>query len=93
MKRKTIGAVNPMDLAVPKEGRERVERGKKTRFTTNLGAEEVERLRDVAWWERKTVTDIVREAVAEHIQKLEKKRGKPFPPREGEVKTGRPVGS
>ncbi len=50
-----------------------------------------ERIRDAAYWtEGETVSSLVERGALEWVARLEKRRGAAFPPREGEVKTGRP---
>jgi len=63
----------------------------KSRFTTHIRKDVAEKARDVAYWERASLSAVVTEALEEYIAKREKKRGEPYPAREGQLKTGRPV--
>lgn len=63
------------------------------KITTPFPANLIEQVRNVAYWERLTLTGIIVEAVSEAIARMEKERGEPYPPRKGELKGGRPIGS
>lgn len=63
----------------------------KDRFDITLQPESLERIRNAAFWaEDETVSSIFEKGALAYVADLEAKRGSPFPPREGEVKTGRP---
>ena len=65
---------------------------KKERFTAHLPAEVIERARNAVYWTpRLTLAALVEEALENWINQLEAERGEPFPPRSGELKTGRPI--
>ena len=63
------------------------------RQTYLLDAALVEKLKDVAWWERRTITSLVEDALRAHLSTLEHRRKNPYPRREGELKAGRPATS
>jgi post-segregation antitoxin (ccd killing protein) len=48
----------------------------------------LEKARDVAYWERMGVSELAETGLRREIERLEKKRGKPYPRREREHKTG-----
>lgn len=49
-----------------------------------------EKVRDVAWWERTTIGEVIHDSIVEYISGLEKKRGEPYPRRHRELGRGRP---
>ena len=55
---------------------------KATRRTSLMVAPEVaERVRDAAYWERRTLANLVEEAILEKVEQLENARGETFAPR------------
>ena len=63
----------------------------KVSFAVVVSPEAAERIRDAAFWTNgETVGSLVERGTLELIARLEAERGKPFAPREGRVKTGRP---
>ena len=65
----------------------------KTRITTYLPVELIDRVRNAVYWTPGlTVAKFVEDSCSAHLQKLEKARGEAFPERTAEVKRGRPVG-
>ena len=67
---------------------------KKERATCQLPVELIERVRDAVYWTPgATMAGFFEEALKRHLEQLEKKRGKPFPHRSGQLKTGRPIKS
>ena len=52
----------------------------------------IERARDAAYWDRLTLAGIVVQALTDALDRMEKERGVPYPPRAGELRGGRPVG-
>lgn len=58
------------------------------RFTCHLPAALAEKIRDVAWWDRRTVNNVVQTAIESYIAKLEKGRGEPYEKREGTLRRG-----
>jgi len=58
----------------------------KESVTMRLDAELLERLRNAAWWARRTVTDYFEDALPAIVRQAEEANGgKPFPPREGDL--------
>ncbi len=64
---------------------------KKIPATFWVPKETVEKLRDVCYWDRVPLADLAGEAFSREIDRREKKRGEPFPPREKKLKAGRPI--
>ena len=63
----------------------------KRNYTITLDEEALERLRDAAYWpEGETLTSLLTRGGLELVARLEAERGSPFPPREGDLRTGRP---
>lgn len=53
--------------------------------------EALERIKDATYWtEGETISSIAEKGALLYIAQLEAQRGGLFPPREGDVKTGRP---
>jgi len=50
----------------------------------------IEKLKDIAFWERRTLKDVVNEAFDRYISKCEGKKGRPYPRRKRERKGRRP---
>lgn len=63
------------------------------KITTPFPADLIERVRNAAYWERLTLTSIIVQAVTEAVARMEQDRGESYPPRKGELKGGRPIGS
>ncbi len=61
------------------------------RATYHLPPALIDKLRDVAWWDRRTVNEVVRDALEDHVRRLEKKRGEPYPKRGGILRRGKPL--
>ncbi len=57
----------------------------KGRATFFLPVALVDRLRDVAWWDRTSLNALAEEALEDLLRKRERKRGIPYPRREGEL--------
>jgi len=71
--------------AVKGGGWTRPNRGKKDRMATLRQTVDLtpglwEAIRRVAWWERRTRSDIVAQVVRELVARLEKDRGEPYTP-------------
>ncbi len=65
---------------------------KKERFTAHLPVEVIERARNTVYWTPGlTLSELTAAALDKCIDQLEAERGEPFPPRSGELKTGRPI--
>jgi len=66
--------------------------GPKVRLTVLLPSSVVERVKDAVYWTPGlTLSELAEEAFTAAIQKRERSRKKPFPPRSGKLKAGRPL--
>jgi hypothetical protein len=74
----------------PKEVAATEARGK---VTVALPMDLLERLRNAAWWQRKTLATLAEEGIELVVEKLERQHGGTFEPRGEELKPGRPQGS
>ncbi len=97
MARKTIG-VSPLDAIIPAAKPEAArtpeaqEPGRKERMTVLVPAALLSRARDAVFWSPGlTMAALVEQAVEREIERLEKKRGEPFPKRKSAIRTGRPI--
>ena len=64
----------------------------KQRITFNLTKGIIEKIKNCAYWTPGlTMAALVEEAVKEKINRIEKKRGEPFPQRTGKLVSGRPM--
>ena len=71
---------------------ERVQPDKRERFTVQLSADLIDKVRDAVFWTPGlTLSDLAADALRDALTDLEAKRGEAFPARTGELKTGRPV--
>jgi hypothetical protein len=62
------------------------------RLTLHLLVSLVERARNAVYWTPGlTMTELVASALAQTLDRMEKKRGEPFPVRKGSLRIGRPV--
>jgi hypothetical protein len=59
------------------------------RYTVHLPPDLIELLKDIAWEDRITLNSLVRDALEAHVSKLVKKRGEPYPKRQGELRRGK----
>ena len=74
-------------------GRQSETRGP-ARTTVTLPPDLMERARDCVYWTPGlTLTALIAAAVEREVLSHEEANGGPFPPREGELRSGRPVGS
>lgn len=99
-RKSTIGA-NPLDAVVPMQTGEtkRVKpqaepaRATKERVTFQLPTDLIEKARDVVFFSPGlTMASLMEDALLAQLERVEKKRGEPFPSRAGAaLKTGRPV--
>ncbi len=68
-------------------------RDAKVRTTFHLSESLVDRLRNAVYWSPGlTLAELAETSLRDALSALEKKRGKPFPPREKDLRGGRPVG-
>jgi len=98
--RRTTGA-SPLDAVIPRGRHEKGHRGKavpetvkttKERVTFQLPPETIDRARNAVFWTPgATMAALMEEALSAYLDRLERKRGKPFPPRSSALRTGRPV--
>jgi len=64
---------------------------KRQRMTVSLPADLVERVRDAAYWTPgRTMAGLIATALEDLLRHLELENGRPFPPRLGALKSGRP---
>jgi len=96
-RKSTIGS-NPLDAVIPTGRRDEPEptiepaKTPKERATFQLPVDVVERARNAVFWTPGlTMAALMEEALGAHLDRLEKKRGEPFPRRSGALKMGRPV--
>ncbi len=65
---------------------------KKLRLTVHLPAELIERIKNAVFWTPGlTLAELAERAFRQEVERLEKERGAPFPPRTRELRGGRPV--
>jgi hypothetical protein len=98
-KRKTIGD-NPLDAVVPRGSAratavaepEEAPKQAKERMTFHLPVEVIERAKNAVYWTPGlTLAGLAAQALTEAVDRLERHRGQAFPPRESELKGGRPM--
>ena len=65
----------------------------KGKVTVLVSNELLERLRNAAWWQRKTLATLAEDGLRLVVERLERQHGGPFEPREEKLKTGRPQGT
>lgn len=91
--RKAIDAEKPSAAEIDREvlGKSPAAAVKRTRvrFILNVHPETVERLRNVAWTDREAASGIAEAAILAELDRREKRRGSPYPPRGGELRAGR----
>ncbi len=67
---------------------------KKEKLTVHLTHDLIERVKNAAYWNpRLTIAGIAERGIIEVIEQIEQENGGPYPPREAELKGGRPIGS
>ncbi len=93
-RRRTIGT-NPLDSVIPSrqlvEG-EATKKIRKERLTVHLPVELIERVKNAVYWTPGlTLAGLAEEALTLAVERLERERGEPFPPRKSELKGGRPL--
>lgn len=91
-KRRTIGT-NPLDAVIPTHGEEKAPRRVvKERLTVHLPVDLIDRIKNAVYWTPGlTLAGLAEEALTVAVEKLERERGEPFPPRRAELKGGRPL--
>ena len=63
------------------------------KITTPYPVELIERASNAAYWDRTTLAGIIVQALADALDRMEKGRGEPYPPRQANLRGGRPVGT
>lgn len=67
---------------------------KKEKLTVHLTHDLIERVKNAAYWNpRLTIAAIAERGIIEVIEQIEQENGGAYPPREAELKGGRPIGS
>jgi hypothetical protein len=67
---------------------------KKEKPTVHLTHDLIERVKNAAYWNpRLTIAAIAERGIIQVIDQIERENGGPYPPRESELKGGRPIGS
>ena len=94
-KRRTIGD-NPLDAVVPRAAAvaesEEAPRPAKERMTFHLPVEVMERAKNAVYWTPGlTLAELAAQALTDAVDRLEKKKREPFPPRKAALKGGRPM--
>lgn len=91
-KRRTIG-INPLDAVIPTHREEHPpERVVKERLTVHLPVDLIDRIKNAVYWTPGlTLAGLAEEALTAAVEKLERQRGEPFPPRKAALKGGRPL--
>jgi hypothetical protein len=63
------------------------------KITTPFPPDLIERARNAVYWEPDlTLAGLIVEAVTQAIDRMEQERGKPYPPRNRKLRSGRPIG-
>lgn len=94
-KRRTIGT-NPLDAVIPTHREEKKSaspsKAMKERLTVHLPVDLIDRIKNAVYWTPGlTLAGLAEEALTAAVEKLERQRGEPFPPRKAELKGGRPL--
>ena len=72
----------------------KAESQKKEKLTVHLTHDLIERVKNAAYWNpRLTIASIAEIGVRYAIEQVERENGGAYPPRESELKGGRPIGS
>jgi hypothetical protein len=83
----------PEPISKPAPEPQAVNKPATEKISTLYPVELIERARDAAYWDRDTLAGIIVQALADALNRKEKERGEPYPPRKGELRSGRPVGT
>lgn len=65
----------------------------KEKVTVLVENDLLERVRNAAWWQRKTLASLAEEGLRLVVERMERQHGGPFDQRTEDLKTGRPQGS
>ncbi len=89
--------VTPLRLEQPPQPQpeaSKAESQKKEKLTVHLTHDLIERVKNAAYWNpRLTIASIAELGVRYAIEQVERENGGAYPPRESELKGGRPIGS
>jgi len=78
----------------PRPQATKAESQKKEKLTVHLTHDLIERVKNAAYWNpRLTIASIAEIGVRFAIEQVERENGGAYPPRESELKGGRPIGS
>ena len=83
----------PEPISKPTTAPQAVKKPASEKISTLYPVELIERARDAAYWDRDTLAGIIVQALSDALDRKEKERGEPYPPRKGELRSGRPVGT
>ncbi len=86
--------LRPEQAPQPQPEASKAESQKKEKLTVHLTHDLIERVKNAAYWNpRLTIASIAEIGVRYAIEQVEKDNGGAYPPRESELKGGRPIGS
>ncbi len=86
--------LRPEQAPQPQPEASKAESQKKEKLTVHLTHDLIERVKNAAYWNpRLTIASIAEIGVRYAIEQVEKENGGAYPPRESELKGGRPIGS
>ncbi len=89
-------ALLPAAGKTPRAGgtKARTAAARKEKLTVLLTPDIIERVKNAAYWNpRLTIASIAERGIAQVIEEIEREHGGPYPPREEELRGGRPIGS
>jgi hypothetical protein len=90
----TPKAEEPKAAAKSPEPPQPVKKVATEKITTPFPVELIERVRNAVYWEPDaTLAGILVQAVADTIDRMERERGEPYPPRKNRLRSGRPIGT
>ncbi len=90
----TSNVVTPLRREQPQPEASKAEGQKKEKLTVHLTHDLIERVKNAAYWNpRLTIASIAEIGVRYAIEQVERENGGAYPPRESELKGGRPIGS
>jgi hypothetical protein len=79
---------------VPESSKAQVLGHKREKITVHLRRDLIERVKNAAYWNpRLTIAAIAEMGIAQSIEQVERENGGSYPPRDSELKGGRPIGS
>jgi len=92
--RKSVGDEDVLNHVIPKqEPKRNLNLGniKPRFFRIQVNQSIADKVRNIAVHERVTLTELLSNAISEMVQRLEEKRGAPYPFRSREMSPGRPI--